>query len=340
MSEMSEIRPPVDRSGDPLLRVRGLVKDYPAREGFFGRRGGAVRAVRDVDLDLWAGETLGLVGESGCGKSTVARTVLRLSEPTAGEVSFDGIDVRALGPEGLKRFRGRAQIVLQDPAGALNPRMTAGEALSEALKVHGLGGPDPAARVTELLERVGLGPEHQRRYPHELSGGQRQRLGIARALSVEPDLLILDEPVSALDVSIQAQVVSLLLELQRDMGLTYLFIAHDLPLVELVSNRIAVMYLGRVVESGPSREVYDRPRHPYTRALLSSVPMANRRRKGSRRAVLSGDVPSAVSPPPGCPFHPRCPHPGKDEACVAEIPALEPVARGRFAACVKASRDP
>jgi oligopeptide/dipeptide ABC transporter ATP-binding protein len=333
-------RAPVDRSGDPLLEVRGLMKDYPARDGLFGGKRGTVRAVRDVSVQLWRGETLGLVGESGCGKSTVARTVLRLVEPTEGEIRFDGIDVRGLDAAELKRFRRRAQIVLQDPAGALNPRMTAGEALREVLKVHGLGGPDPAARVTELLERVGLGREHERRYPHELSGGQRQRLGIARALSVEPDLLILDEPVSALDVSIQAQVVRLLLDLQREMRLTYLFIAHDLPLVELVSDRIAVMYLGRVVESAPAGELYDHPRHPYTRALLSAVPMANRRRKGTRRAVLSGDVPSALSPPPGCPFHPRCPHPAKDEACTAEIPALKAVAPGRFAACVKASRDP
>jgi len=340
MSDAPAIRPPVDRSGAPLLRVRGLVKEYPARQGLVGRRRGAVPAVRDLDLELWPGETLGLVGESGCGKSTVARTVLRLVEPTAGEIRFDGVDVRALDPSGLKRFRRRAQIVLQDPAGALNPRMTAGEALREALRVHGLGAPDPTARVTDLLERVGLGPEHERRYPHELSGGQRQRLGIARALSVEPDLLILDEPVSALDVSIQAQVVSLLLDLQREMRLTYLFIAHDLPLVELVSDRIAVMHLGRVVELAPAGELYDRPRHPYTRALLSSVPMANRRRKKSRRAVLSGDVPSVVSPPPGCPFHPRCPHPAKDEACAAEIPPFEQVAPGRFAACIKASRDP
>ncbi len=340
MSGPSNRRREVDRSGEPLLRVRNLKKHYPARDGLLGKRRGAVRAVQDVDLDLWPGETLGLVGESGCGKSTVARTILRLVEPTDGAIHFDGTDVRALDASGLKRFRRRAQIVLQDPAGALNPRMSAGEALREALEVHGLGRPDRRARVVELLERVGLGPEHERRYPHELSGGQRQRLGIARALSVEPDLLILDEPVSSLDVSIQAQVVSLLLELQRELGLTFLFIAHDLPLVELVSDRIAVMYLGRMMEVAPASDLYERPRHPYTRALLSSVPTAERRRKGSRRAVLHGDVPSPVSPPPGCPFHPRCPHPAKDEACVAQIPGLERVAPRRFAACVKASRDP
>lgn len=329
----------VDRSGDPLLRVRGLVKQYPASDRILGRRAGPVRAVDEVDLDVWRGETLGLVGESGCGKSTTARALLRLVEPGGGEVRFDGMDVGALDAAGLKRFRRRAQIVFQDPAASLNPRMTAGEMLAEALKVHGLGGSDRRARVLDLLERVGLSRDQEGSRAHQLSGGQRQRLGIARALSVEPELVILDEAVSALDVSVQAQVVNLLEDLQAELGLTYLFIAHDLPLVRLVSDRIAVMYMGRVVEVGPSAEVYESPRHPYTRALLSVVPSMSRRR-GSRRAVLPGDVPRPMSAPRGCPFFPRCPHPSKDEACAAEIPRLERVGSGRFAACIKASRYP
>jgi len=337
-AEASETR----RSDAPLLEVRGLVKHYAARPGLFRTEGRPVRAVDGVDLDLHRGETLGLVGESGCGKSTLARSILRLEEPTAGTIRFDGLDVRALGASALKRFRRRAQIVFQDPAGALNPRLSAGAALTESMKVHGLipPGADPGERVRELLVRVGLQPEHERSHPHELSGGQRQRLGIARALSVEPEVLILDEPVSALDASVRAQVVNLLLELQRELGLTYLFIAHDLPLVEHVSDTIAVMYLGRVVELAPASAVYSRPRHPYTRALLSAVPSVRRDPSRTRRAVLSGDVPSPVDPPPGCPFHPRCPHPAKDAACTAAIPVLKPLDAGGFAACIKASGDP
>ena len=319
-------RAPVDRSARPLLEVRGLVKHFPVRKGLFGRATEHVRAVDGVGFDLWRGETLGLVGESGCGKSTTGRTLLRLLEPTAGEVRFDGIDVRALDRAGLRAFRRRAQLVFQDPVGALNPRLSVGAMLEEVLAVHGLGGPSRRDRAVELLELVGLRAEHIDRYPHEFSGGQRQRLGIARALSVEPELLVLDEPVSALDVSVQAQVVNLLEDLQAELGLTYLFIAHDLGLVEHVSDRVAVMYLGRIVELAAARDIYEEPRHPYTRSLLSAAPRpdpAGRERR--RRIVLEGDVPSPIDPPPGCPFHPRCPHPAKDERCRNIPPPLEAV---------------
>ncbi len=325
-------------SRDTLLRVRGLVKHFPVRRSGTRSRSSVLRAVDGVDLDVRRGETLGLVGESGCGKSTTGRAILRLVEPTAGEIHFDGTDVRALDHRGLRALRRRAQIVFQDPYGSLNPRLSVGAMLEEALKVHGLGGSDPRRRALELLERVGLRPEHIDRYPHEFSGGQRQRLGIARALSVEPEFLILDEPVSALDVSVQAQVVNLLRELQRDLGLTYLFIAHDLALVEHVSDRVAVMYLGRVVEVAPTRELYRNPRHPYTQALLSAVPRPDPAgREARRRIVLEGDVPSPLDPPPGCPFHPRCPHPGKDGACRTYAPTLDEVGTGHRAACLKLS---
>ena len=324
----------VDRSGPPLLEVRDLVKHFPVRGGALGRARAQVRAVDGVSFDLWRGETVGLVGESGCGKSTTGRTLLRLIEPTAGEVRYDGQDVRALDRVALRALRRRAQIVFQDPIGSLNPRLSVGAMLEEALTVHGLGLPNRRDRAVELLERVGLSADHIDRYPHEFSGGQRQRLGIARALSVEPDFLVLDEPVSALDVSVQAQVINLLQDLQAQLGLTYLFIAHDLAVVEHVSDRVAVMYLGRIVEMADAREIYHAPRHPYTRALLSAVPRPDPVGRESRqRIVLEGDVPSPIDPPSGCPFHPRCPHPAKDASCRGVVPGLDGQRAGPLVAC-------
>ncbi len=327
-------RSPIDLAAAPLLSVRDLKMHFPVRKGTFGRVTGHVKAVDGVSFDLWRGETLGLVGESGCGKSTTGRAILRLLEPTSGSVRFDGQDVAALDREGLRALRRRMQIVFQDPFGSLNPRMSVGAMLEEALKVHGLGGPNRRDRAVELLERVGLRAEHVDRYPHEFSGGQRQRLGIARALSVEPDFLVLDEPVSALDVSVQAQVVNLLEDLQRELGLTYLFIAHDLALVEHVSDRVAVMYLGRIVEVADGGDLYRAPRHPYTKALLSAVPRPDPAgREQRKRIVLEGDVPSPSNPPSGCPFHPRCPSPAKDERCRSVLPAMEGGEFGHSAAC-------
>lgn len=325
-------------SPPPLLEVRDLAVHFPLGSRLPTGQRGAVRAVDGVSFDLRRGETLGVVGESGCGKSTMGRALLRLVEPTSGSVRFDGEEVRDMRPEALRRLRRRAQMVFQDPFSSLNPRMTVGAALEEVLAVHGLGGGRDGrhARVRELLDRVGLLPEHATRFPHEFSGGQRQRVGIARALAVEPDFLVLDEPVSALDVSVQAQVVNLLKELQRDLGLTYLFIAHDLALVEHVSDRVAVLYLGRVVEMAPAGELYRGPQHPYTRALLSAIPRPDPAgRQGRERIVLSGDVPSPVNPPPGCAFHPRCPHPAKGADCASAMPLLEPVAAAHLVRCLR-----
>jgi len=298
----------------PLLDIQNLVKHYPGRP--------PVRAVDGVSLAIAPGQTLGLVGESGSGKSTVGRTILRLQEPTAGRVLFDGEDVFALGTTPLRALRRRMQIVFQDPYSSLNPRMTVGRTLREPLEIHRLVPPaQMEARVTALLDEVGLDTAFASRYPHELSGGQRQRVGIARALSVEPRFIVCDEPVSALDVSVQAQVLNLLADLQRKRSLTYLFIAHDLAVVRHIADQVAVMYLGRIVERAPAAAIYTGPRHPYTRALLSAVPEPNPRAT-RERIVLSGDIPSPAHPPAGCPFHPRCPHPKKNDRCRTEAPAL------------------
>jgi len=323
---------------DVLLDVQDLRKYFPVHRGVLGRSVAQVRAVDDVSFRLQRGETLGLVGESGCGKSTTGRAILRLIEPTSGRLFYDGQDLEEFDRAQFREFRRRAQIVFQDPFGSLNPRMTVGGMLAEVLKVHGLGetGVDRSARVRELLDMVGLHAEHAGRYPHEFSGGQRQRIGIARALAVEPEFIVCDEPVSALDVSVQAQVINLLRDLQRDLGLTYLFIAHDLAVVEYMSDRVAVMYLGKIVEMTATEELYKGPRHPYTRALLSAAPRRDPQAGQTRERIrLSGDVPSPIRPLPGCPFYARCPHPGKDEDCQSAVPLLEEKVPGHLAACIK-----
>ncbi len=331
---------------EPLLRVEGRKVHFPIRRGvFFDRTVGHVRAVDGVDLAVDRGTTYGLVGESGCGKSTLGRAVLRLVEPTAGQVLFDGTDVASLKGEPLRKMRRRMQMVFQDPMGSLDPRQDVESLLTEPLQAHGLGGgkKDLEKRVGELLDAVGLPAAARRRYPHEFSGGQRQRIGIARALALSPRLIVCDEPVSALDVSIQAQILNLLRGLQDDFNLTYLFISHDLGVVRYVSDRIAVLYLGRIVEIGSAADLYDQPRMPYTAALLSAVPKGH---EGNgkvvrERIVLKGDVPSPVDPPPGCVFHPRCPQArlvsGREdevpENCRTEMPPLGEVDPGRLAAC-------
>jgi peptide/nickel transport system ATP-binding protein len=305
----------------PLLEVRDLRKYFPVRSGLLRREVGAVRAVDGVSFDLASGETLGIVGESGCGKTTLGRLVLRLIDPTAGTVRFAGTDLLALDHQALRRRRREMQLIFQDPFGSLNPRLRVGAIVGEGLEVHGLarGGPR-RARVRALLERVGLRADAFDRYPHEFSGGQRQRIGIARALAVEPRLIVADEPVSALDVSIQAQIVNLLQDLQDELGIAYLFIAHDLRVVEHISHRVAIMYLGRIVELADSRELYANPHHPYTRALLSAVPELD---PGARREriVLRGEVPSPLNPPTGCRFHPRCAF--AEARCRSEEPRLQ-----------------
>ena len=319
----------------PLVQVEGLVKHFPGERRWFGlgRPRSVVRAVDGVSFAIPAGRTLGLVGESGCGKSTTGRAMLRLIEPDRGRVTIDGQDVLALGARELRVLRRRMQIVFQDPYGSLNPRMTVRQTLVEPLAIHRIAtGREAERRIAALLEEVGLDPAFEGSYPHELSGGQRQRVGIARALSVEPQVLVLDEPVSALDVSVQAQVLNLLADLQARRRLTYLFIAHDLAVVKHIADQVAVMYLGKIVEHAPASVLYAGPRHPYTASLLSAVPVPDPRAQ-RQRIVLSGDVPSPAHPPAGCPFHPRCPHPKKDDRCRTEAPALREVAPGQGAAC-------
>lgn len=319
----------------PLLEVQGLTKHFPVSKGvIFSRLGDTVKAVDDVTFAVEKGETLGLVGESGCGKSTTGRCVIRLLEPTAGSVSFEGTNVRGLKGRKLKAFRREVQFIFQDPYASLNPRMTFGEIMSEPLVIHGIGTRrEREQRCKEMLEIVGLNPEHIHRYPHEFSGGQRQRCGIARALMLRPKMIICDEPVSALDVSIQAQIINLLEELQEEFGLTYLFIAHDLAVVRHICDRVAVMYLGKVVELGGWREVYNDPHHPYTQSLLSAAPVPDPEKQRRRaRIILRGDVPSPIKPPSGCRFHTRCPI-ARFPLCEDEEPPLREVASGHQAAC-------
>ncbi|HEY1951542.1 MAG TPA: dipeptide ABC transporter ATP-binding protein [Gemmatimonadaceae bacterium] len=319
----------------PLVSVRNLRKEFPIRKGVLSRQVGAVKAVNDVSFDVARGETLGVVGESGCGKTTTGRTILRLLEPTSGEIMFEGRDVRAMGTAELRRLRREMQIIFQDPVSSLNPRMTVGAIIREGLTIHHLAdGAAADARVRQLLQEVGLRAEYANRYPHEFSGGQRQRIGIARALSVEPKFIVCDEPVSALDVSVQAQVINLLEDLQREHDLTYMFIAHDLSVVEHIADRVAVMYLGKVVELASSDDLYGEPLMPYTQALLSAVPVADPKAR-KERIILKGDVPSPANPPSGCVFHPRCHHPARDAACAAIVPPLEEKTPGHFVACIK-----
>jgi oligopeptide transport system ATP-binding protein len=326
--------PDAHAAAEVLLEVSGLVKHFEVGGGLLGRPVGIVRAVDGVSFQIRRGETLGLVGESGCGKTTTGRCILLLERPTRGRITFEGRDLTALPDDELRAVRRRIQVIFQDPYASLNPRMTVGQILEEPLKVHGIV-PEPAARserVRELLSQVGLLPQHAARYPHQLSGGQRQRVGIARALAMEPALIVCDEPVSALDVSIQAQIINLLEELQTKFGLTYLFIAHDLSVVRHISDRVAVMYLGRVVELADRKSLYEDPLHPYTRALLSAVPIPDPQLEARReRMVLRGEVPSPLNPPSGCVFHPRCPI--AVDRCAAEIPPLREIKPGHWAAC-------
>jgi peptide/nickel transport system ATP-binding protein len=324
-------------AGDTLVELRHLSVFFPITGGVLQRRVGDVKAVDDVSLTIRRGETLGLVGESGCGKTTVGRALLRLIEPTEGQIIFDGTDITELPSSRMKAMRRRMQIIFQDPFGSLDPRSPIGTAIVEGLRIHGVPAEERQRRVTEIMKRVGLQPYHARRYPHEFSGGQRQRIGIARALVLQPELIVCDEPVSALDVSIQAQVLNLLRELQREFGLTYLFIAHNMGVVEHISDRVAVMYLGALAEVAQSEEIYRLPLHPYTIALLSAVPVASpEERERRRRIILLGDVPSPVNPPTGCRFHTRCwlrEQMGNPERCATERPALRTLLPDHEVAC-------
>jgi oligopeptide/dipeptide ABC transporter ATP-binding protein len=315
----------------PVVEVAGLHKHFPVKHGLLRRTAGYVYAVDGVSFAIARGETLGLVGESGCGKSTVARTLMRLIEPTAGSIKLNGHDITRLGKAAMRPHRRQMQIIFQDPFSSLNPRMSAGDIVGEPLQIHGLAhGREKEQRVAELFEQVGLRPQQMKSYPHQFSGGQRQRICIARALALSPQLIVADEPVSALDVSIQAQVINLMMDLQRDKHLSYLFIAHDLAVVEHISHRIAVMYLGRIVEYADKETLFTDPRHPYTEALLAAVPIPNPRVK-RKKHLLEGDVPSPVNPPPGCTFHTRCPY--AEARCKIDSPALRQVSPGHYVAC-------
>jgi oligopeptide/dipeptide ABC transporter ATP-binding protein len=315
----------------PILEVIDLVKHFPVRGGLFGRRQGAVFAVDGISFSVFSGETLGMVGESGCGKSTAARMIVKLIEPTSGTIRLEGRDITALPPHAMRQYRQVIQFIFQDPYSSLNPRLSAGDIVAEPLHNYpDVPGRMREERVTHLFARVGLRPEHTKKYPHEFSGGQRQRLGIARALALEPRLIVADEPVSALDVSVQAQVINLMADLQRELGLSYLFIAHDLAVVQHISHRVAVMYLGRIVELAATPDLFTSPQHPYTEALLDAVPVPDPDRQRPVE-VLTGEVPSPMRPPPGCHFHTRCPY--AEERCRIEAPKMREVRPGHFAAC-------